>query len=119
MRNRGLGQPIEGNVVIDLAILDVPAMAVAGVFAVADVGNHQQPRRLAADSADGALHDSLVVIRPGGRFVLGFGQAEEDDAADAERMDLGAFLHQFVDRKLVVAGHGADFAANALARARE
>ena len=31
----------------------------------------------------------------------------------------GAFLHQFVDRHLVVAGHGADFAAYALARADE
>ncbi len=60
-----------------------------------------------------------VVIGAGGQLVLGFRQAEEDDAPHAERLDLGAFLDQLVDGKLVVARHGADFAANAFARANK
>jgi hypothetical protein len=44
------------------------------------------------ESADGALHDSVLVIRAGSHVVLGFRQPEEHDAADAERMHLGARL---------------------------
>ena len=76
-----------------------------------------RPRHLAPDGADGALHDAVVGIGAGGHFVLGLGQAEQDDAADAKRVHLGAFLDDFVDGKLEIAGHGADFAADALAGA--
>jgi hypothetical protein len=44
------------------------------------------------ESADGALHDSVLVIRAGSHVVLGFRQPEEHDAADAQRLHLGARL---------------------------
>ena len=119
VRNGGLGQPLEGGVVIHVAVLDVAAVAVAGVFAIADVGDDQQALGLPADGADGALHDAVVVVGAGGHLVLEFRQAEQDHAADSQRLDFGALLDQLVDRHLVIAGHGADLAADALARADE
>ena len=94
-------------------------MAVAGVLAVADVGHDQQFRNLAAQCPDSLLHDAVIVVGAGGDFVLRFRQSEEDYAADAERLHLGAFLHQLVDRELVIIRHGADLAADAFARANE
>ncbi len=99
---RGLGQPLQGGIVIHVAILDVAAVAVAGVLAIAHVGDHQQLGRLAADGADGALDDAIVVVGARGHFVLGFRQAEENHAADAERLHFGALLHQLVHGQLVV-----------------
>ena len=94
---RRLRQPFQRGVVIHVVVLDEAAVAVAGVFAVADVGHDQQVGGFAADGADGALHDAIVVIGAGRHFVLRFRQAEQDHAADAERMHFGALLHQFVD----------------------
>ena len=75
--------------------------------------------RLFAERADGALHDAVVVVGAGGHLVLGLRQAEQNHAADSQRFHFGAFLHQLVDRHLVVARHGADLAPHALARADE
>ena len=116
---RGLGQPLERGVVIHVVVFDETAVAVAGVFAIADVGDDQQLGGFAAHGADGVLHDAVVGVGAGGHFVLGFRQAEQDHAADAERLHFGALLHQFVNGQLIVAGHGADFAAHAFARADE
>ncbi len=112
-----VGQPFQGLVVIHLAVDDFAAMAVAGVFAIAHVGHDQQPGNRGADRADGALHDPIVGVCPRSNFVLGFRQAEKYHAAYAERVNFGAFLNNFVDRHLIIAGHGADFAAKTLARA--
>ena len=46
-------------------------------------------------------------------------QTEENDAGNAQRLHLGAFLYRFVDRQVVHAGHGAHFLANAFAGADE
>jgi hypothetical protein len=119
VRNRGGGQPFERLVVIHFAVDDLAAMPVAGVFAIAHVRHDQQAGYLAADGADGALHDAIVGVRPGGRFVLGFRQAEQDYAADAERPHFRAFPYDFVHRHLEIAGHGPDFAADALTGAGE
>ena len=117
---RGLGQPLQGGVVVHVAILDVAAVAVAGVLAITDVGDDQEHvGNFPSDGAEGALHDAVLVVGAGGHVVLGFGQSEENDAADAERLDFDALLDHLVDGHLVVTGHGADFAADALAGADE
>ena len=66
-------QPFERAVVIDVAVDDLAAMPVAGVFAVADVCHDQQLRHRAFDRADSALHDAFVVISAGrlSSFVSG------------------------------------------------
>ena len=92
VRNRRGGQPFERLVVIHVAVDDLAAMPVAGVFAIANVGDDQQTGDLAADGADGALHDAIVGVGARSHFVLAFRQAEQDHAADAERVHLGAFL---------------------------
>ena len=46
---------------------------------------------------------------------FGLRQAEEDDAGNAQRLDLGALLHGFVHREVEDAGHGAHFLAHAFA----
>ena len=48
MRQRAGRQPFERGVVIHVAVHDLAAMPVAGVFAIADVGDHQQIRQVAA-----------------------------------------------------------------------
>ena len=45
--------------------------------------------------------------------------AEQDDAADAQRVGSLAFFHQFVHGKLEIARHGADRLAHALTGAGE
>ena len=84
VRNRGLGQPLQRSIVIHFAIDDLAAMAVAGVLAVANVGDHQQVGQLAFDGADGLLHDAIIGVRARGLFVLCLRHAEQDDAADPE-----------------------------------
>ena len=114
VRNRRRGQPFERLVVIHVAVDDLAAMPVAGVFTIANVGDYRQAGNLAADGADGALHDAIVGIGARRGFVLAFRQAEQDHAADAERPHLGAFTYDFVHGQLEIAGHGPDFAADTL-----
>ena len=114
-------QPFERCVVIHIAIHvaldDLAAVPVAGVLAIADVGHHQQLRHLLFDGADGALHNAVVGVGARGGLVLRLREAEQNDAADAERLHLRALAYCFVDRHLAIARHGADLAAHALARA--
>ena len=119
VRHRGFRQPLERGIVLDFAIDHQSAMAVTGVFAIADIGHHQQFRNFALQGAHGLLDDAVVGISAGSQLILGFWNAEQNHAADAERVRLGAFGNQPVDGKLRVAGHGFDFAAHAFARANE
>ncbi len=109
------GEPFERGVVVDVAVDDLAAVAVAGVLAVADVGDDDEFGVGGFDGADGLLDDAVVVVRAGGLLVLVLGDAEEDDAADAEGDALGAFLDEFVDGELEIAGHGVDRLADAFA----
>ncbi len=103
----------------DTAIDDLAAVAVARVFAVADVGNGEQFRMLPLDGAERFLNDAVLSVSARSDLVFGLGQTEENDAADAERMDFAALANDLVDRHLKVAGHGADLAADAVAGTHE
>ncbi len=52
-------------------------------------------------------------------FVFGVGQAEEQQAANAEARGFFGFAHSLVDGEIEDAGHGADWVAHALAGADE
>ena len=82
------GEERQGRVVLHLAVLDDPAVAVRGVLAQAHVGHHEQLAAGGADRAHGLLHDAVVRVALGAHGVLRRGQAEEDDPADPQPLDL-------------------------------
>src|SRR5437763_3832701 len=69
--------------------------------------------------ADDGIRDTSVTGVQTCALPICLRQAEQDDAADAERLDFGALAHQRINGHLIVAGHGADLAANAFAWADE
>ena len=87
------GEQLQRGVVVDVHpagdSLERPAMAVVGVLAEADVGDHQQLRRGLLGDPDRLLHDPVVARAADARGVLVLGDAEEDDPRDAQFGDLG------------------------------
>ena len=71
------------------------------------------------ERAQALLDDAVVVVCAGALLVLGFGQAEEQQAAQAEARGLLGLADGFVDGEVEDAGHGADRAADALAGAEK
>ena len=119
VRQRRRRQPFERGIVVDVAVDHLAAVAVAGVLAIADVGHDQQIGQGAFHRAHGSLHDAVLVVILRCLVVLLVGNPEQDHAADPQRVRALAFLHQFVDRELEVAGHGGDRLADAFAGAGE
>ena len=119
MGKRFLGKQFKRGVVLDRAVLDHAAMAVAGILAEADVGDDRQVRHLVLDGLDRVLHNALVGVALAADLILMLGNAEEDDRGNAEALHFLAVLHQIVDGLLVVAGHGADLFFHALAVGHE
>ena len=112
--NDGLpGEHLEGGVVIYVqpaaALGQCAAVAVVGELAEADVGDDEQIGHRILQTANGLGHDSRLAGGVASRGVLGSGDAEKDDAADAQVGDLLAFGGEQVGRDLVVARHGADW----------
>ena len=62
MRQGGAGKPLERRIVIDIAVDDLAAVSVAGVLAVADIGDDEQLRVLALQCTNSPLHDAVVVV---------------------------------------------------------
>jgi len=85
VRQRCFSQPLQRGIVVYVAVFDRSAMAVAGVFAIANVGDNQQLTQLAPQRTDGALHNAVLVVRARRDFVLRFRQPEQHHAADAQR----------------------------------
>ncbi len=113
--DRGFGQQLDRDVVVDLALADEAAVAVRGVLAEADVGDHGQVGVGLLERPHRHLHDALVVVGAGAGLVLGGGDAEEEDGADAGGGDLGGLGDQLGDREALDAGHRVDFLADVLA----
>ena len=91
------------------------AMAVVGVLAEAEVGDHQQLRRLPLGQPDRLLDDPVVGRRRRAAGVLVLGDAEEQDRRDAQLGHLGDRLAQPVERELILARHRRDLAPQVLA----
>ena len=96
-------QQLERGVVEDLLALDHAAVAVRRVLAQADVGDDEQLAALGADGAHRPLHDAVVRVALRALRVLALGQAEQDDARDAERLDLPRLARGLVDREVEAA----------------
>ena len=65
------------------------------------------------------LDDAVVGPGSGGLLVFLGGQAEEQQAAEAEGGAGFGFFHGFIDREVEDAGHGGDFLADAFAGAEK
>ena len=105
------GEQLERLVVLDLAVAQDAAVAVARVLAEADVGDERQAGHLGAQRPQRPLHDPVVL--PGARalLVLLLRDPEEEHGPHAERRELGRLAHDLVDRALrdpVEAGDGTD-----------
>jgi hypothetical protein len=90
-------------------------VAVAGVFAVADVGYNQKAGNFALDGAYSPLHNPVIVIGAGTFFVLRFRKAEQYYAADSQPANFPALFHCHIDRQLALRGHGTDRPPNPFA----
>ena len=71
MRNGNPGKQRQGLVVIDAAVFfQYPAVAMGGVFAQANIGDHGQFRNCGPDLGDGPLHRLVGVPRGRTDIVL-------------------------------------------------
>ena len=117
----GAGEQFERGIVVDFesiaALDDDAAVTVAGVLAEADVSDKDKffGGRGLAKSAQALLDDAAVTPGAGALLVLGFRQAEQQQAADAEARGFFSFFDRFVDGEVEDAGHGTDCLANAFA----
>ena len=62
VRDRRLREELDGDVVVDLAVPNDPAVPVRGVFAEAHVGDHDQVGVRLFERADRHLYDALRVV---------------------------------------------------------
>ena len=83
-------------------------MAVAGVLAEAEVGDHDQLGVRLLDRLGRELDDTLVVPRPGPFFVLGGRKPEQEHRWNFQLRRLASFGHGVRDREPVDPGHRRD-----------
>ena len=115
MADGGLGQQGQGGIVEHHAAGGQhAAMAVAHVFAQADVGDDVEVWPAVLETAHGFLHDAVFGIRAGGLFILPRRDAEEDDGLEAVVHGLFHLFFQLAEGKLILAGHGRDLLAEGL-----
>ena len=115
LRDRGLGEQLDGDVVVDLAVAHEAAVAVRGVLAQADVGDHGQLGVGLLERPYRKLDDALLVVGAGAGLVLGGGYAEQQHGPDSGREDLLAFGDQLGDRQPLHAWHRGNLLAHAFA----
>ncbi len=101
MADRLLGQQRQRRVVVDVhpaaGFHQRAAMAVVGVLAETQVGDHQEPGGRLSGDLDGLLDDPIVPQRGRALSVLVLGDAEEQDRRDAQLGRLGNRLTQAVE----------------------
>ena len=115
MAHGGLGQQFQGGVVEHRAAGGQDAaVAVAHVFAQADVGDDVERGPAMLEAAHGFLYDTVLGIGAAGLFVLLGRDAEKDHGLQAVIHGLFHLLFQLGQRQLVLAGHGADLLTEGL-----
>src|SRR6185312_6794044 len=105
---------VERQIVMNITVHNLAAMSVARVLAVADVSDDEQPWNFALNRPNRPLHNTLVVVRAGGFFVLRFRQPEQNNSADPQPLYLAALLYRLVDRELRLPRHRPDWPPHAL-----
>ena len=115
VRDRGLREQLEREVVVDLAVADDAAVPMRGVFAQAHVGDHEEIRVGLLQRADGELDDPLRVVGARAGLVLLARDAEQDHGADPGRLELCRLGDELGDREPLHARHRGHLVAHALA----
>src|SRR5438067_2463645 len=115
VRDGGAREQVEGRIVLDGAVLDHAAVAVARVLAQADVGDHEQVGHRVLHRADGLLHDAVVRVRLGTAGVFPGRDPEEQHAGDPHAGGILALLDQLVHGEAVLTRHRHDGLAYAAA----
>ena len=107
--DRGLHQQLDGSVVQHVVMIsflgDDAAMSVRGVFAKADICDHDQIRCRLFDRANCLLHDSVLRVGLGCAFIFLLGNAEQQNGGNAELSDGLTFIFQAAQGKLSDARH--------------
>ncbi len=117
VRDGGLGQQLERQVVVHLAVVaHHAAVAVRGVLAQAHVGDHDELGVGVLERPDGQLDHALVVVGAGRALVLLGRQAEQQHRRHAGGVGGARLLDQVRDRQPVDARHRPD--RRALVRAQ-
>ena len=104
MRDRRPDQLFNRWIVGDLAVFDDAAVAVIGVLAQTDVGDHEAVRHFAFDGANGRLDRRLRIVGRRSHIVLVVGQAEQQHALDAVGARRRGFPDGLVDRQVEYPG---------------
>ena len=112
--DRLLGQERQGRVVVDVhppaPLGQRSAVAVVGVLAEAEVGDHEQLGRVPLGQPDRLLDDPRLVRRRRAVRILVLGNAEQQDRRDAQLGDLGHRLAEAIERELILPRHRRDLA---------
>ena len=119
MRKCLLSENRKRGVVHDFAVFDYAAVAVVGVFAQADIGDHDEIELGFANAIDGTLDDAVLLQRTFATRILCFRQSEKDDAGNSEAFYSAAVFDDAVGGLLKDSWHRADFLANGSSRAHE
>ena len=108
-------EQLERLVVLDLAVAQHAAMAVARVLAEAHVGDERQARHLRPQRPQRPLHDPVGLPGAGALLVLLLRDPEQKHGPDAERRELRRLAHDLVDGALGDPVEPSDRADDALA----
>jgi hypothetical protein len=104
-------EDLQGGVVVDTTVAENTTMAVAGVFAAADVGEEEEIGMARAEPAQGALHDAVGREVLAADLVLGGRQAEEQNGGNAGLADaVHLAIERVVHGEVANARHRADLA---------
>src|SRR6185369_1069538 len=108
------------RVVVDAAVGGKwTAVTMVRVFAQARIGDGDDPEVQIADAPEGLLHDPVLGYGLRADGILRLGQAEQDQAADAERGKPRRFIGSHVGRHPEDARHGGDRSMDARTRLNE
>jgi len=108
MGEGGLGQHLQGLVVVHALAAEDAAVAVVGILAHAHVGDHIEIRVFGLDGPDGLLHHAVLCPGGGAHGVLLTGQAEEDAVGHPGGQAVGHRLAHRVQAVVELAGQGLD-----------
>jgi hypothetical protein len=108
----GAGEEIERGIVEDAglrsALIDDAAMAVGGVFAEADVGDHEELGQGFFEELHGLLDDAVAMPCARSAVIFTGRKPEEQHGGNPKIECRGGVLNQFIWGKLKDAGHGGD-----------
>ncbi len=114
---RAFHEQLDALVVQDVEMVAVDpsyaAVAVAHVFAQADIGDDEELGTFGLDCADRMLHDAIFGVSAGGGFILFVRDAEKKDGLQAGGLGAGGLRCDLAWRELIDPGHAADRAAGA------